>query len=109
MVDLFKEVRFDYGLDVDGCAVVVQPFAAFEDYAVLLLVEADLLEKELLFVDEVLKSVLDFHVLAIEDYWKLRAVLVLGVAIEGSLSCDVLLIVPSACIKFVALAIRKIQ
>lgn len=67
MVDFFEEVRFDDGLDVDCSAVVVQSFAADEDYAVFLLVEADLLEQKFLLVDQVLKSVLYFHVLAVED------------------------------------------
>ena len=53
---------------MDCCAVVVQSFAAVEDYAVLLLVETDLLEQEFLLVDEVLKSIFDLHVLAVEDY-----------------------------------------
>lgn len=68
MVDFFEEVRFDDGLDVDCSAIVVQPLVAVEDDAVLLLVEADLLEQEFLLVNEVLESVLDFHVLAVEDY-----------------------------------------
>lgn len=51
MVDFFEEVWFDERLDVDCSAVVVQPFAADEDYAVFLLVESNLLEEEFLLVD----------------------------------------------------------
>ena len=68
MVDFLYQVRLYHWLDVDCCAVVVQSFAAVEDYAVLLLVEPDLLKQEFLLVDEVLKSILDLHILAVEDY-----------------------------------------
>jgi hypothetical protein len=80
---------------MDGSTIIIYLLIAVQEYAVFIIVELDILQQQLLFMNEMLVSILYLQVLPIEDQGKLTAVGVEPAAFETCLGCYAFFVTPS--------------
>lgn len=80
---------------MDSSTIVIYLLIAVEEYAIFIIVELYILQQQLLFMNEMLVSILYLQVLPIEDQGKLTAVGVEPAAFETCLGCYAFFVTPS--------------
>ena len=80
---------------MDSSTIIIYLLIAVEEYAIFIIVELYILQQQLLFMNEMLVSILYLQVLPIEDQGKLTAVGVEPAAFETCLGCYAFFVTPS--------------
>ena len=80
---------------MDSSTIIIYLLIAVQKYAIFIIVELYILQQQLLFMNEMLVSILYLQVLPIEDQGKLTAVGVESAAFETCLSCYAFFVTPS--------------
>ncbi len=80
---------------MDSSTIIIYLLIAVQEYAIFIIIELDILQQQLLFMNEMLVSILYLQVLPIKDQGKLTAVGVEPAAFETCLGCYAFFVTPS--------------